>query len=174
MNIDQEDRYNKLADWAESADRGIHPERGETGTEATRSSRELIRRAGGRPSVDPASEPGAVSPRRQVRLPRALSERVDQLADRENRSASDLMREAIAQYVATHDEQRAGDEKGGKLVKDPDVRATVERALEAGQRREDIDMVVRARYTYEWGGGDALHLELADEVERLRTLVVKP
>ncbi|MGD9632257.1 MAG: ribbon-helix-helix protein, CopG family [Pirellulales bacterium] len=41
-------------------------------------------------------------------MPRALSERVDQLADRENRSASDLMREAIAQYVATHDEQRAG------------------------------------------------------------------
>ncbi|WP_099040018.1 CopG family ribbon-helix-helix protein [Mycobacterium neglectum] len=107
MNIDQ-DRYNKLADWAEGADRGIHPERGETSTAATRSSRELIRRAGGRPSVDPASEPGAVSPRRQVRLPRALSERVDQLADRENRSASDLMREAIAQYVATHDEQRAG------------------------------------------------------------------
>ena len=26
----------------------------------------------------------------------------------------------------------------------------------------------------EWGGGDALHLELADEVERLRTLVGKP
>lgn len=46
-------------------------------------------------------------------------------------------------------------------MKDPDVRATIERALEAGQRREDIDMVVRARYAYEWGGGDELHLELA-------------
>ena len=44
MNIDQ-DRYNKLADWAESTDRGIHPERGETSAAATRSSRELIRRA---------------------------------------------------------------------------------------------------------------------------------
>ncbi|SUA31625.1 Uncharacterised protein [Mycolicibacterium fortuitum] len=59
----------------------------------------------------------------------------------------------------------------GEFVKDPDVKATVEHALEAGQRLEDIDMVVRARYAYEWGGGDALHLELADEVERLRTLV---
>lgn len=44
IDIDQ-DRYNKLADWAESADRDIHPERGETSTVATRSSRELIRRA---------------------------------------------------------------------------------------------------------------------------------
>ncbi|MGB3484148.1 MAG: hypothetical protein WBB07_18275 [Mycobacterium sp.] len=41
IDIDQ-DRYNKLADWAESADRDIHPERGETSTAATRSSRELI------------------------------------------------------------------------------------------------------------------------------------
>lgn len=107
MNTDQ-DRYNKLADWAQSDDRDIHPERGETGSTATQSSRELIRRAGGRPSVDPAAEPGVVSPRRQVRLPRALSDRVDQLADHQNRSASDLMREAIAQYIAAHDEQRAG------------------------------------------------------------------
>ncbi len=53
----------------------------------------------------------------------------------------------------------------------PDVRVTIERAIKAGQRLEDIDMVVRARYAYKWGGGDALHLELADEVERLRTLV---
>lgn len=55
-----------------------------------------------------------------------------------------------------------------------DVKATVERALEEGQRPEDIDMVVRARYAYEWGGGDALHLELADEVERLRALTAQP
>lgn len=51
-----------------------------------------------------------------------------------------------------------------------DVASTVERALASGQRPEDIDMVVRARYAYKWGGGDALHLELADEVERLRGL----
>lgn len=55
-----------------------------------------------------------------------------------------------------------------------DVRATVERALETGQRPEDIDMVVRARYAYQCGGGDALHLELADEVERLRGLLGEP
>ncbi len=51
--------------------------------------------------------------------------------------------------------------------------AAVERELEAGKRREDIDMVARAHYAYEWGGGDALHLELANEVERLRGLVVE-
>lgn len=47
MNIDQ-DRYNKLADWAESDEREIDPTRGETGRAAVQSSRELIRRAGGR------------------------------------------------------------------------------------------------------------------------------
>lgn len=44
MNIDQ-DRYNKLADWAESDEREIDPTRGETGRTAVQSSRELIRRA---------------------------------------------------------------------------------------------------------------------------------
>ncbi|MDV3130376.1 MULTISPECIES: hypothetical protein [Mycobacteriaceae] len=44
MNIDQ-DRYNKLADWAENDEREIDPTRGETGRAAVESSRELIRRA---------------------------------------------------------------------------------------------------------------------------------
>nr|AVN58501.1 hypothetical protein B5P44_p00206 [Mycolicibacterium sp. CBMA 213] len=57
------------------------------------------------------------------------------------------------------------------MVEDANVRQIVERALKAGQRPEDIDVVVRARYACEWGGGDALHRELADEVEQLRELV---
>jgi hypothetical protein len=105
MNIDQ-NHYHRLADWAESDQPRIHPERGETGTTATEASRELLRRAGGRPSVDPAAEPGAHSPRRQVRLSRSLSDQVDALAKRDNRSPSDLMRDAIAEYVDTH--QQAG------------------------------------------------------------------
>lgn len=75
-----------------------------------------------------------------------------------------------ASSTMTRGEERAG----GELVNDPDIRATVERALKAGRRHEDIDMVVRARYAYEWGGGDALHLELADEVQRLRAIVGQP
>ncbi|MGB8404412.1 MAG: hypothetical protein WCE30_10145 [Mycobacterium sp.] len=63
---------------------------------------------------------------------------------------------------------------GEQQVSDPDVRGNVERALEAGQRPEDIDIVVRARYAYQWGGGDALHLELANEVVQLRARVGDP
>lgn len=96
--IDQS-RYDKLADWAESDDRDIHPERGSAGAASQAAAREMLRRAGGRPSVDPQAEPGAHAPRRQVRLPRALSDRVDQLAALENRSPSDFMREAITLYV---------------------------------------------------------------------------
>ena len=105
--IDQ-DRYDKLADWAESDDREIHPEKGESGAASQTATRELLRRAGGRPSVDPHAEPGAHAPRRQVRLPRELSDRVDALAKQEKCSASDVMREAISQYVTAKDHQQAG------------------------------------------------------------------
>lgn len=107
MNIDQ-DRYNALADWAESDTPEIHPENSQSGPESQEATREILRRAGGRPTIDPAAEPGAHSPRRQVRLPRVLSDRVDDLAKHDNRSPSDLMREAIAEYVATRDHQQAG------------------------------------------------------------------
>lgn len=105
MEIDQS-RYDKLADWAESDEREIHPKKGQSGAESQRATRELLRRAAGRPSVDPNAEPGAHAPRRQVRLPRELSDRVDDLARQENRSPSDLMRDAINQYVAANDHHR--------------------------------------------------------------------
>lgn len=107
MSIDQ-NHYNKLADWAESDEREIHPENGESGAVSQGATQELLRHAGGRPSVDPNAEPGSHAPRRQVRLPRTLSDRVDDLARRDNRSASDLMREAIAEYVAARDHQQTG------------------------------------------------------------------
>ena len=97
--IDQ-DRYNKLADWAENDEREIHPEKGESGAASQTATQELLRRATGRPSVDPHAEPGAHAPRRQVRLPRQISDRVDAIAEKEKRSASDVMREAISQYIS--------------------------------------------------------------------------
>jgi hypothetical protein len=105
-NIDQ-NHYDKLADWAESDAPAIHPDRGSTGAAAADASRDILRRAGGRPSLD-LDSPAGTSPRRQVRLPRALSDRIDELADNDNRSPSDLMREAIANYVNTRDHQQAG------------------------------------------------------------------
>ena len=101
-DIDQ-DRYNALADWAESDDRELHPEQGASGPQSRDAARDLLRRAGGRPSLTKAAAAGEHSPRRQVRLPKPLSDRLDALAATENRSASDLMREAITEYVASRD-----------------------------------------------------------------------
>lgn len=49
-------------------------------------------------------------------------------------------------------------------------RDAVNQAIAAGTT-ESLDMVIRARYACEWGNGDALHRELADEVEKLRAIV---
>ncbi|MGH3560803.1 MAG: ribbon-helix-helix protein, CopG family [Mycobacterium sp.] len=98
-NIDQE-RYHKLAEWAESDDRDIHPDRALRGQRAAQASRELLRRAGGRPSIDPAPDAGGPAPRRQVRLPRSVSARVDEIASEQGRSPSDVMRDAISLYVS--------------------------------------------------------------------------
>lgn len=103
MNTTDQDRYNKLADWAESDDREIHPDRGSAGEQAQERSREILRRAAGRPSLDPAAEPGKESPRRQVRLPKMLSNRVDELAANDDRKPAVLMRDAINLYVTLRD-----------------------------------------------------------------------
>jgi Ribbon-helix-helix protein, copG family len=99
-NIDQE-RYHKLAEWAESDDREIHPDRALRGRKAAEASRELLRRAGGRPSIDTDPDATGAAPRRQVRL-RSLNTRLDDLAAEQGRSASDIMRDAIATYLDTH------------------------------------------------------------------------
>ncbi|CCK64153.1 ribbon-helix-helix protein, CopG family [Mycobacterium canetti] len=100
-NINQK-RYHKLAEWAESDNRDIHPEKALRGREATEASRELLRRAGGRPSIDTDPDASGAAPRRQVRLPRSLSTRLDNLAAEQGRSASDIMRDAIATYLDQH------------------------------------------------------------------------
>ncbi len=51
-----------------------------------------------------------------------------------------------------------------------EITETVDQAIRNGQANS-LDMVIRARYACQWGNGDALHRELADEVVRLRAMV---
>ena len=56
----------------------------------------------GRPKLDPNDTTAGRSPRRQVRLPQAMNDDLDQLAAQQGRDASAVMREAIADYIDTH------------------------------------------------------------------------
>jgi hypothetical protein len=100
-NIDQQ-RYHELAEWAESPDRELHPEKALRGRQAAEASRELLRRAGGRPSIDSDPDATGAAPRRQVRLPRNVSTRLDNCAAEQGRRASDIMRDAITTYLDAH------------------------------------------------------------------------
>lgn len=65
--------------------------------------RDVLERAtGGRPSIDPKASPGQHSPVRQVRLPVEVNEQLAALARAEHRSPSDVIRAALADYLATH------------------------------------------------------------------------
>ena len=57
---------------------------------------ELTRLAVGRPAVGTSS---GASPVVRARVPQALKDRVDALAQREHRKESDIVREALAAYV---------------------------------------------------------------------------
>ena len=59
----------------------------------------------GRPSIDPDAGPGEHARVRQVRLPAAHNRQLDALAASQGRRPSDVLREAVADYLATH---RAG------------------------------------------------------------------
>ncbi|MEF9411295.1 MULTISPECIES: hypothetical protein [Rhodococcus] len=93
--------YEDAARWAE--DDMVLPENSKTarrGSAAAEVGRALLARAhAGRPSLDPHAEPGTESPRRQVRLPIAVSEQVDAIAQAQGRRAAEVMREAITLYV---------------------------------------------------------------------------
>lgn len=65
--------------------------------------RELVERSrGGRPALDSDAARGEESPARQVRLPRKMSERVDALAKLQHRKPSEVMRDAIGEYLDAH------------------------------------------------------------------------
>lgn len=96
--------YDAAAAWAEH---DMIVKRGAAstlrGAAAAAEGRELIERSqGGRPSIDPAAAPGQESPVRQVRLPRALDEGLEALAESQHRTASEIMRDAISDYLAAH------------------------------------------------------------------------
>lgn len=61
--------------------------------------RNMVARAVGRPALDPAAAHGEHSPMRQVCLPQALSDDVDHLAAIQGRTAAEVTRYAIANYL---------------------------------------------------------------------------
>ena len=62
-------------------------------------------RTGGRPSLDPTAAPGEHAKVRQVRLPAATNTALDAQATAEGRSVSQVLRDAVTEYLTTH---RAG------------------------------------------------------------------
>lgn len=58
--------------------------------------------SGGRPALDPAAGLGEHARVRQVRLPRALDSQLSALAEHQHRRASEIMREALTEYLAAH------------------------------------------------------------------------
>ncbi len=103
-SMDSDEEYDAAADWAEK-EMTLKPSSATAprGTAAADLGRGLIARAtGGRPALDPSAYPGKHSRVRQVRLPADLAGRLDALARAQNRRVSDLMRDALADYISTH------------------------------------------------------------------------
>lgn len=99
---DEQD-YLQAADWAEN-DMALKPESRTAlrGPAAAEHGRALLERAtGGRPPLDPNAAPGQHSPVRQVRLPADLNEQLDAVAAAEHRRPSDVIRSALADYLAS-------------------------------------------------------------------------
>ncbi len=93
--------YAAAAQWAEDH---MTPEANSAhalhGEAAAAYGRALLERAGvGRPRLDPTEDVTGRSPRRQVRLPQTLSDNVDHLAAAQGRTAAEVMRDAIADYL---------------------------------------------------------------------------
>lgn len=104
----EEAHYATLATWAES-DAGLIPESatitrsigdgaGRALLEAALGSPEAVDRAIGRPTLDGTVATGK-SPTRQVRLPRDLDALLTERAAAEHRKPSEIMREALDNYL---------------------------------------------------------------------------
>lgn len=110
-----EQDYQADADWAEH-EMGLTQATGGTvlrGAASAAHGRQMLEQAAGgpaeldkllrgRPSIDPDAGPGEHSRVRQVRLPAAQNQQLDALAASEGRRPSEIMREAVAEYLATH------------------------------------------------------------------------
>jgi len=95
--------YQTAADWAEHA-MTLKP--GSTtalrGQDAAKRGREVLAKAlGGRPSIDPDAKPGQHARVRQVRVSTEVDARIEVLAADRHVKASDIIREALAAYLAT-------------------------------------------------------------------------
>jgi len=100
----KEKSYQQAAEWAEH-DMTLKPSSTTAlrGDAAAIFGRDLLERStGGRPSLDPSARPGQHSPVRQVRLPTEVNEQLTALARAEHRSPSDVIRAALAEYIASH------------------------------------------------------------------------
>lgn len=101
--------YQAAADWAEHATTLKH---GWTTAlrrdDAAKRGRKVLAKAlGGRPSIDPDAKPGQHARVRQVRVSSEVDARIEALATYRQAKASDIIREALAAYLATavsHDE----------------------------------------------------------------------
>ncbi len=114
MSTDASDA--RLAQWAEHemtlnphSRTALHGEaaaaQGRAMLEAALGGPEEVERAinpGGRPSIDPHAQPGEHSRTRQVRLAAHISSQLDALALAQHRRPSDVLRDAVGQYIHTH------------------------------------------------------------------------
>lgn len=62
----------------------------------------LERATGGRPSIDPEASPGQHARNRQVRLAADVDQRLQRLAEQQQRTPSAVMRDAVNDYLSQH------------------------------------------------------------------------
>lgn len=101
---DKNTDYDELAEWAEH-DMTLPKDSAtaKRGDDAAATGKALLERVGaGRPSLAQDAGISGVSPKRQVRLPQPLSNKLDELAQRQHRKPSELMREAVEEYIQKH------------------------------------------------------------------------
>lgn len=104
MSRATEAEYHELADWAES-EMDFDPDAPGVlyGAQAAQAGRDMVARAlGGRPPLDPNAPVGQHAKNRTVRLPGSLDARLVAVAARQNRRPSEVVRDAVTEYVTQH------------------------------------------------------------------------
>lgn len=96
--------HEALSRWAESdamPEAIKNAKRVSKGTDQSRAATRamLEAAAGGRPNLGAEDSGAGSSPRRQVRLPKTMSDRLDAYAQAHGQPASEVMREAIRTYL---------------------------------------------------------------------------
>lgn len=100
--VNQEERDAALAAWAASDEARIAEDDPKMlrGDAARQHGRAVLARVGrGQRPLEATMAKGEHSPRRQVRLPKSLSDDLDDLASEQGRQPSALMRDAISEYL---------------------------------------------------------------------------